>query len=354
MKIKMETKIKATRENIFSICNAIAQEGTPVEQISRSMLEKRMNGKGNTKNVATFLAEWKETQTKPSGVSMQLNDMFASFSTQIALKHQAELDVVHETHKNKITELSSTMSEMEEEIIQLRDFKNTFKSLIDSLNLEKSSLKNEINSLGEKILALEVECAKQEQRAETAIQQTALKHEELLAHQKQYLIFTKEHTNMLNATKVEHDSQLEGERLRTRQVQLKLEQTEEKYTQMFGEMAAKNESIRSLTEQAKLKEDIAQINKAADSRFDSFTKLLEIQANSIHDTHLLIEHNNQSTKSLVDSISTNQSTLEKLQKTTDSIKTSTLKSEVDYQQCVLLFRETQNTISTIKEIVSDE
>jgi hypothetical protein len=340
-------KFIVNKDNIFNLCNSLKSEGILPINITRVMVETRMECKGNTQNVSKWIAQWKDEQENNSSPNLNVSEMFQEFGNQINAKHIEETTTLQSLHKNKISELNKELASANEELNELRNFKQNFNKFLEktqneterlTTNLETSRNETEKLKMLNGCIQKEVELLKvQIESNKTLIE----------AGQKQYLLFTQEHISVLNNLKQIHDNEIEIERMRSRTTQIKLEKTEEKFTNAFAKLAQKSEVIESLNKLI-----------AANNAVNEIEQLISKNASISNETHkraeeslkaltIAINQNTQESKSLVIKFDINQNKTKELSDLSKNQNVNLLNMETNTLQIYEIAKELKVQLSNL-------
>ena len=340
-------KFIVNKDNIFNLCNSLKSEGILPINITRLMVETRMECKGNTQNVSKWIAQWKEEQESNSSPDLNVSDMFKEFGNKISAKHIEETNTLQSRHKIKVLELNRELTSANEELTELRNFKNNFNKFLENMQNETERLTTKLENSRDKSEALKISNTSGQQEIYSLKQQIESNETKIRTGQQQYLLFTKEHISVLNNLKLSHDNEIETERMRTRASQIKLEKTEEKFTNAFAELAQKNETIGSLNKLVESNNAVKEIEELISKKAAVSDDILKRAEESIKELGLGIQVNTQESKLLVEKLNINQNTTEELSKLSKNQNVNLLKMETNTLQTFEIAKELQIQLSNI-------
>ena len=280
---------KVTESKVKQACRSLYEEGAAV---TRDNVAQKLGAKGSNTNVFKWIREFKsslEASNNTSDIDDEVQHSVQDLLDNINKRNQEKLQNIQAKADRKINALTEELAEVEASNFELQEFKNQFLPTLEKL--QKSIIDaNEATQAAKQLHAqsqIKIENLK-DQLADALSESKSLRTD-LNASFDKYTTFTNQFASIRDQDRDKFESQLEAVVNEKRQIELRLEATEERLTV-------------SATNNAALTEKISHLERAL-SKANGSLKLQEQCVSIANTISTLSESNHRSFESLSQTIS---------------------------------------------------
>tara|TARA_B100002049_G_scaffold237204_1_gene226813 strand:+ start:3532 stop:4551 length:1020 start_codon:yes stop_codon:yes gene_type:complete len=315
---------KVTETKVKQACRSLYEEGVAV---TRDNVAERLGAKGSNTNVFKWIREFKsalENPTSNSDIDDEVQHSVQDLLDNINKRNQERLQNVRLEADRKINALTEELAEVEALNFELQQFKDQFLPTLENLQKKIAEANEATQAEKQKHAQSETKIEKlEEQLAHARSESKSLRHD-LNASFDKYTSFTSNFASIREQDRDKFESQLEAVVNEKRQIELRLEATEERLTvsattnaaltekinHLESSLSEANSSLKLQEQYASLANTISTLSDVNQQKFESlsqtFSAILESTTNSFSSQQELTT----SIKSFFDTILVKQTALE--------------------------------------------
>lgn len=268
----MAPRPKVTKEIIENTCEELLGLGLTVDDITFEKVTERLGAKGNTQNTLAHIRTWKSKQNAnnetPSSTGNTLNDLLHGVEEEINRRVQSKSAILEEKYLTQIDDLTAEIVELNEELVQLREFKSSFSKILDSEKARANELQAQVGSLSSELAVSKSKVAELTETHTKSTAEISRLQQEVTEGVTKYLTFIDAQNALRSKDVDKFEHALEKALIEHRATTAKLNQTEEalfiaksKSAEQLQQLENANDKIKSLEEQQRkqtaLEEQIA-------------------------------------------------------------------------------------------------
>lgn len=283
---------KVTETKVKQACRSLYEEGVAV---TRDNVAERLGAKGSNTNVFKWIREFKsslENTTNTSDIDDEVQLSVQELLDNINKKNQEKLQNVRLEADRKINALSEELAEVESSNFELQEFKDQFLPTLEKLQKQIIEANEATQAALNQHAQSETKIEKLEEQLADARSESKSLRQDLNTSFDKFTSFTNQFASIREQDRDKFESQLEAVVNEKRQVELRLEATEERLTVSATNNASLSERISHLERALSTANNSLELQK----QYTILAENISAQSDSIQN---IFEHLYQSINSLL-------------------------------------------------------
>ena len=315
---------KVTETKVKQACRSLYEEGVPV---TRDNVAERLGAKGSNTNVFKWMREFKsslENSTNNSDIDDEVQHSVQDLLDNINKRNQEKLQNVRLEADRKINSLSEELAEVEASNFELQEFKDQFLPTLESLQKKVEQANEATREAKQCHVESQLRIANLEEQLAEARSESKSLRQDLTASFDKFTSFTNKFASIREQDRDKFESQLEAVVNEKRQIELRLEATEERLTEsgtnnatltekinnLEGALSEANNSLKLQEQYKSLANTLSILSDANQHTFETLTQTIRSIIESNTDSFSYQHKMTLSIKSLLDSVLEKQNALE--------------------------------------------
>lgn len=277
------SKPRANKESIFNACAQLYKQHNNIDEITHEAVTTLIGAKGNNQKTFALIKEWKENKVRINSIEQvpideDLGDFLAEVNKSLTAKNNAKLSALRDEYEEKLQTLEFRIDELQDLNQELQLFKSSVNPAIEAfkdINAKQSvaldALQDEVTNLREHVSAANehIDCkSKQITDYESQIE----------ISNKRFIVFTNDFKEEHQRIESRHREQLEQSFNQNRLLEMRLEESQSKYSDMLSRNSVLTERLQAAESSSnelreKLEEQTETLGKDLDKALSLISKL---------------------------------------------------------------------------------